>query len=215
MKINRQRRFCAASCVPDWDEDSPALAENLTAALRLCRDAAIARNAPSRELPRAWQIRTLEALDVPDPAYVGAFRGEKGLETCNVRIGFAFGTDAGLVLEELSAFEQTLTKAVAALDALIPAGQLPANEDQLNAVIELCAWTHAEWVRIHPFANGNGRTARLWTAFIAMRYGIPPFVTLRPRPGDPYAAACAAAMTGDWMPTASTFRQMYLDAVAV
>ena len=27
--------------------------------------------------------------------------------------------------------------------------------------IELAAWTHAEFVRIHPFIDGNGRTARL------------------------------------------------------
>lgn len=27
--------------------------------------------------------------------------------------------------------------------------------------IELAAWTHAEFVRIHPFEDGNGRTARL------------------------------------------------------
>lgn len=27
--------------------------------------------------------------------------------------------------------------------------------------IELAAWTHAEFVKIHPFADGNGRTSRL------------------------------------------------------
>ncbi len=27
--------------------------------------------------------------------------------------------------------------------------------------IELAAWTHAEFVRIHPFPDGNGRTSRL------------------------------------------------------
>ena len=28
-------------------------------------------------------------------------------------------------------------------------------------LIELAAWTHAEFVRIHPFPDGNGRTSRL------------------------------------------------------
>ncbi|WP_345788360.1 Fic family protein [Desulfosporosinus metallidurans] len=28
-------------------------------------------------------------------------------------------------------------------------------------VIELAAWTHAEFVKIHPFVDGNGRTSRL------------------------------------------------------
>ena len=37
--------------------------------------------------------------------------------------------------------------------------------DQLN-LIELAAWTHAEFVKIHPFSDGNGRTSRL-----IMNYG--------------------------------------------
>ena len=31
---------------------------------------------------------------------------------------------------------------------------------ELNAV-ELAAWTHAEFVRIHPYTDGNGRTSRM------------------------------------------------------
>jgi len=68
-------------------------------------------------------------------------------------------------------------------------------------------------VRIHPFANGNGRSARLWANFIAMRYGLPPFVTLRPRPGNDYGAAAAAAMDGNWEPTEQVFRVMLRDAL--
>lgn len=37
---------------------------------------------------------------------------------------------------------------------------LSDKEKTLNP-IELAAWTHAEFVRIHPFIDGNGRTARL------------------------------------------------------
>mgnify|MGYP000603397565 CR=1 FL=1 len=36
---------------------------------------------------------------------------------------------------------------------------LPYKTD-LNP-IELAAWTHAEFVRIHPFEDGNGRTSRM------------------------------------------------------
>jgi hypothetical protein len=63
-------------------------------------------------------------------------------------------------------------------------------------------------VRIHPFANGNGRTARLWANFLATRYGLPPFVRLRPRPDDGYADAGINAMKGDWKPTAIVFRRL-------
>jgi hypothetical protein len=75
-------------------------------------------------------------------------------------------------------------------------------------VIDLSAWAHAEWVRMHPFANGNGRTARIWANAILMRYGLPPAIRLRPRPGGGYGRAGAGAMDGDWRPTAAVFRTM-------
>lgn len=73
---------------------------------------------------------------------------------------------------------------------------------------DLSAWAHAEWLRMHPFANGNGRTTRIWANAILMRYGLPPAVRLRPRPGGGYGLAGAAAMDGDWRATAAVFRTM-------
>lgn len=40
--------------------------------------------------------------------------------------------------------------------------------------IELAAWTHAEFVRIHPFIDGNGRTSRLIMNYQLMRNGFLP-----------------------------------------
>ena len=39
--------------------------------------------------------------------------------------------------------------------------------------IELAAWTHAEFVRIHPFPDGNGRTFRLIMNYQLMVNGFP------------------------------------------
>jgi hypothetical protein len=114
------------------------------------------------------------------------------------------------VAEELTRFEAKIQTLVATLDTLVPIGQEP-DVDQLAAIIYLCAWVHAEWVRIHPFANGNGRTARLWANSLAMRYGVPPFVRLRPRPETGYGEAGAKAMQGDWKPTAVVFRRLLDD----
>lgn len=44
---------------------------------------------------------------------------------------------------------------------------------QLND-IELAAWTHAEFVRIHPFSDGNGRTSRLLMNYQLMSKGFAP-----------------------------------------
>jgi Fic family protein len=40
--------------------------------------------------------------------------------------------------------------------------------------IELAAWTHAEFVRIHPFPDGNGRTSRLIMNYRLMSAGLLP-----------------------------------------
>lgn len=47
------------------------------------------------------------------------------------------------------------------------------NKASINA-IELAAWTHAEFVRIHPFTDGNGRTSRLIMNYQLMRGGFLP-----------------------------------------
>lgn len=199
--------------MPDWDADSDRLCENLIEAYRLSRDEARKRNVPGIDMARTWHSVTMAGLSAPDPDHVGHFRGEAGLEGCEVHIGAHQGTPSVLVADELGKFEARLKDVVAALDTIIPEGSQPQSRDHLNAVIELCAWVHAEWVRIHPFANGNGRTARIWAGHIAMRYGLPPFVRLRPRPDGGYASACSKAMDGDWTPTAAVFRRMYLDLV--
>ena len=81
------------------------------------------------------------------------------------------------------------------LDALLPVGTRPSTVDELQAVVNLSAAVHGEWVRIHPFANGNGRTARMWPAALALRYSLPVFVTVKPRPEDiAYVNSSAASM---------------------
>jgi len=40
--------------------------------------------------------------------------------------------------------------------------------------IEFAAWTHAEFVKIHPFVDGNGRTSRLIMNYQLMVHGFLP-----------------------------------------
>ena len=191
----------------DWDANSPRLTENLVGVLRRARAAAFRRDAPSLEDARVWHRDMMAGLRVPHPSHVGRFRGQAGLETYRVRVGVNKGVAPDDVGGALARFEQTLQSAVAALDERYPSGQ-ELDADGLAAVIDFCAWAHAEWIRIHPLANGNGRTARIWANALLMRYGLPPVMRLRPRPKDGYAEAGAAAMTGDWRPTAVLIRRM-------
>lgn len=199
--------------MPSWDEDSPQLKVNLAQILEEIAAGANQRIKPTVETARHWQAIAMRNLEVREARFVGAFRGERGLENVNVRIGTNYGVDPADVGEALKQFEAKLQMLVAELDAVLPSGQ-KLNSDEVAAIIDLCAWAHSEWVRIHPFANGNGRTARLWANSLAMRYGLPPFIRLRPRPNASYGQAGAKAMTGDWKPTAVVFHRLLEDFLA-
>jgi hypothetical protein len=194
----------------DWDDDSPELEANLIRVLRGIRRDARARVLPTVESARQWHAESMQGLDVPASNYAGAFRGESGLERVQVRIGAHYGVAAPDVTESLARFEQRLQRAVLTLDERIVAGS-ELSTDHVAAIVDVCAWAHAEWIRIHPFANGNGRTARLWVNSIAMRYELPPFMSPRPRPGGDYAAAGESAMRGDWKPTTAVLRRLLKD----
>jgi Fic/DOC family protein len=193
----------------DWHADSAQLEQNLRGVLEGIRDHSRRRTVLSVETARQWHADTLRGLVVPDPRYVGRFRGEPGLENVQVHVGGRFGVAAREVTTALASFERTLQPVIARLDAFVPAGYDP-NTDQLAAILEVCAWVHAEWIRIHPFANGNGRTARFWVNSIAIRYNLPPFLRLRPRPDAGYSDAGAEAMGGNWQPTVAVLRR-YLE----
>ena len=209
--------------MPNWDENSPRLHANISQALRLARDSARAREEPSLELPRQWHAQIMNGLTPThgaEESWYGMYRGEPGQEFIGVRVGGIEGAPPHVVSEKLNAFIDSMKRAVAKFDdellELDEAGnesEKEFDEGTVSAIIGLMAFAHGEWVRIDTFANGNGRTARLWANWIAIRYGLPPFVTLRPRPGREYEQACAKAMSGHWRSMRVVFEEM-LDAMA-
>jgi hypothetical protein len=61
------------------------------------------------------------------------------------------------------------------------------------------AWFHHRFIQIHPFQDGNGRTARALASFLYVRAGfLPPVVTLKTRPA--YLDALDLANKGDLKP---------------
>lgn len=71
-----------------------------------------------------------------------------------------------------------------------------AKKSDLNS-IELAAFVHAEFVRIHPFQDGNGRIARLLLNFMLMKAGYQPvIIEAKDRPVY-YESLNDFAVTGD------------------
>lgn len=66
--------------------------------------------------------------------------------------------------------------------------------------IELAAWTHAEFVRIHPFIDGNGRTSRLLMNYQLMSHGFLPVSVDKEKRLDYYNALEQYAVNGDLKP---------------
>ena len=196
----------------DWDEDSPELDANIASVVERVRSDSLARKPLSLALIKSWHVDLMKGLVVDDPAYVGRFRGESGVAGYEVGIGSHEGVPSHKVAAEVLEFEAWLQSEVDTLDKKYPT---PASLTAagIQEVVDLAAKAHSTWVFIHPFANGNGRTARLLANSIFLRHGLGLPVTPRPRPLGPYELASSAAMLGNWRPTAQVFMQMLLAAM--
>ena len=75
------------------------------------------------------------------------------------------------------------------------------QREKLNA-IEWAVWTHAEFVRIHPFPDGNGRTARMLMNLQLLTEGFQPISIAKEERLAYYEALEAYAVRGELAPFA-------------
>jgi fido (protein-threonine AMPylation protein) len=207
-----------------WNTDDPAdaaiLSQNLRQILRQITKQANLRQARSVAMAQDWHRRAFAGARLPIPYFAGEIRDSDPrfpeLYGYEVSVGDRTAVASSLVPDEIRRFEHAMRQAVAVLDTAMPVGAPPGDAAQLSSTLTLCAHSHGEWVRIHPFANGNGRTARLWANWCALRYGLPPFVKLRPRPaGSAYATASALSMRGDHRLTVGVFVALLDEHLAI
>lgn len=200
-----------------WNDDPPGsslrIEANLRAILADILVGAPRRIPPTVGMAQEWHRLTYASIALPVPYYAGEVRDTDPafpeLVGYEVMIGSAQGVPSADVPGALVAFEAGMQAVMRQLDPRLPVGTRPASAVDLRAVLLAAAIAHGEWIRIHPFANGNGRIARLWANWAMVRYGLPVFVSLRPRPaGLLYAGAAAASMRGDHDPMATVFHDM-------
>lgn len=157
--------------------------------------AATERRFPDLVDVRRWHTALYRGCSVPNSGYIGHFRGESdvpALADYEVGVGPVqpdglpekVGVPAACIAGEMDLLIAGIHGALVELDRLVAIGMRPQTVDELQAIVRLTAVVHGEWVRLHPFANGNGRIARVWVAVIARRYSLPVFLDLKPRPTD-------------------------------
>ena len=200
-----------------WNDDppgsAPQIASNVASILRGVAASALARHAPTVAMACDWHRQIYAGIALPVHYYAGEIRDSDPdlpeLDGHEVEVGGFAGAPSATVPQELTRFEATTRRATGVLDETVPVGSAPTDNNRLLSVLTLCASLHGEWVRIHPFANGNGRTARLWANWAALRYGMPPFVRIKPRPtGIAYALAAYASMQHDHQVMTGVFLEM-------
>lgn len=185
---------------PAWDDDrsrdKPLIVTN---AMMLASDmltTASQRLVPTLSIAKEWHKAIYAGCAVPSPQYVGNYRGDRRFpDLVGYEVGTAdldvfgrnqwLGVPSDTVLSELNHFEPQFHRYLAALDAYLPSSVRVTTATQVEAVAQVAAVVHGEWIRIHPFANGNGRTARAWVNFVSARYGLPSPWGIKPEPSDP------------------------------
>jgi fido (protein-threonine AMPylation protein) len=221
--------------VRSWHEDNPQnlslIQSNAAQLIMELRAAAVQRILLTAEELCRWHARLYAACEVPVPGYVGHFRGDPAVrELIDYEVGLGaplkdgnpekMGLWARRVSEEMTAVLAGLNAVFADLDDQLPVGKPPSTADQILQVISFAALAHGEFLRIHPFANGNGRIARLLVAFICLRYGVPMFLHVKPRPeSDDYVRASRDSMgrppdfVGNHTTTTAVFAHMLADVL--
>ena len=204
---------------PPWREhpaDSMTIANNIATL-----DATIASSKGSRErftldIPRSWHTEIhRDCRHIPIPSYVGNYRGSDDpfLREYGVRFGPFLGSPPELVQDALDAFAKSLETALSRLDGTMPS-PTEATPSRINSAIECVARHYADWLKIHPFADGNGRTARILANWILARYWQPIVLPGRP-PVDRaglIAATTPALALSDYRPLTRYLRTRLVQA---
>ena len=113
------------------------------------------------------------------PEFAGRLRGPTPR---HVPTDVEFGNFHGTRHMEVPAAFDTLCRDCGRMTA-----KLDRLRDQLDSadfdreVLKVAAYLHCEIIRIHPFVNGNGRTARICLNYFARRYGLLPITVTRPK----------------------------------
>lgn len=129
-----------------------------------------------------WQIKSIHRLILRsiDDEHAGTYR------------------NANVIISGAKYIPPDFVQVKALMEELIQTYELDWQANK--HAVERSSLLHIEFVKIHPFIDGNGRTARLLLNFELMKSGYPPIVFEKEDRADYYAALDHAHTTGDIHP---------------
>ena len=132
-------------------------------------------------------ISTQLILEINRIAFSELYEWAGKWRTTNVTVGQLIPPEPSQVLQLIYQFTDNLNFKI-------------LNATSLQEHLECLTFAHYEFVRIHPFNNGNGRTGRILMNIVAMKFGYKP-LELYHRKGDSrkiYIDAMKTADTGNF-----------------
>jgi hypothetical protein len=134
--------------------------------------------------------------------YAGNYRGSAHRCLKEYPVGIKsdprVGAPPALVAWHMRAFTAKLSGGLQAIDAGAKSPTLTTSDRRANAIALACALFEL-FLRIHPYANGNGHAARLLLVAVLGRNGCwPRQFAIDPRPPEPhYSEAIRASRDGN------------------
>jgi cell filamentation protein len=137
-------------------------------------------------------ISTNIILDIHKIAFSNLYDWAGKWRTTNIHVGQLEPPEPSKLLQLIYQFTDNLNFKI-------------SNATTQNDHIECLTFSHYEFIRIHPFNNGNGRTGRILMNLVAMKLGYQP-LKLRHREGESrkiYINAMKCGDKGDFNPLSS------------
>jgi fido (protein-threonine AMPylation protein) len=130
--------------------------------------------------------------------YAGHYRGENYRCLLWYIVGIRSDPRVGCPPQAVEFLMQELKSTIDSGFVALDSTTSLAARDRLHYLIVITSRIFELFLRIHPFANGNGHAGRFIVSSILGRYGHwPRKWSVEPRPGPPYLDAITAYRNGD------------------